>query len=53
MFDGNKKVMLLSYKPNINDLIKDDENNKWYKVLKIEGRKVLSRRTINPTILRN
>lgn len=48
MFGSNlkdKKVMGLSYKPSINDLIKDDENNKWYKVLKVEGRKAYSRRT--------
>nr|WP_173026371.1 hypothetical protein [Aeromonas sp. Ne-1] len=48
MFVGEKRVMVLSYKPSVNDLIRDDGGYKWYKVLKIEGRKVYSRRTLNP-----
>jgi len=48
MFIGEKRVMVLSYKPSINDLIRDDNSHKWYKVLKIEGRKVYSRRTLDP-----
>ncbi|WP_273123424.1 hypothetical protein [Bacillus weihaiensis] len=44
----NKKVMGLSYKPDIGDVIRNDENNKFYKVLKLEGRKVYSRITFDP-----
>ncbi|MCM3443982.1 hypothetical protein [Metabacillus halosaccharovorans] len=51
MFVGDKRVMVLSYKPTVNDLIRDDDTYKWYKVLKIDGRKVYSRRTIDPRFL--
>jgi hypothetical protein len=46
MYVKEERVMVLSYKPKIDDVIKDDTTNKWYKVLKIEGRKVQARRTI-------
>jgi hypothetical protein len=46
MYVKEERVMVLSYKPKIDDVIKDDATNKWYRVLKIEGRKVQARRTI-------
>lgn len=51
MYVDKERVMVLSYKPSINDIIRDCDTHKWYKVLKIEGRKVQSRRTIDPRIL--
>lgn len=48
LFADNERVMVLSYKPDINDVIRDDETDKWYRVNKIEGRKVQASRTIDP-----
>lgn len=48
--DG-KKIFSFSYKPSINDVIKDDETNHWYLVTKVEkgrGRKIYGRSTVNP-----
>jgi hypothetical protein len=45
-----KKVMGLSYKPDIGDVIRDDQNNKWYKVERLEGRKTYSRFTVDPRL---
>ena len=46
MYVNEERVMVLYYKPDIDDVIKDDDTGKWYRVLKVEGRKVQARRTI-------
>ncbi|WP_338657018.1 hypothetical protein V6B14_22715 (plasmid) [Sporosarcina psychrophila] len=48
--DG-KKIFSFSYKPGMEDVIKDSDTNRWYQVTKVEpgrGRKIYGRRTINP-----
>ena len=46
MYVNEDRVMVLHYKPDIDDVIKDDDTGKWYRVFKVEGRKVQARRTI-------
>ncbi|MEP9408606.1 hypothetical protein ABKP09_20005 [Peribacillus frigoritolerans] len=46
MYVNKERVMVLSYKPKIDDVIKDDKTSKWYKVLKVEGRTVQARKTM-------
>lgn len=48
LFENNKRVMVLSYKPDINDVIRDDDTDRWYRVTKIEGRKIQARLTVDP-----
>jgi hypothetical protein len=48
LYVDDKKVMGLSYKPELDDVIKDDDTGKWYKVLRIKGRKAYARPTIDP-----
>jgi hypothetical protein len=48
--DG-KRLFSFSYKPSKNDVVKDDETNRWYLVTNVEegrGRKIIGRPTVNP-----
>ncbi|WP_409177473.1 hypothetical protein [Brevibacillus fortis] len=49
MFVKGKRVMVLSYKPTLGDIIKNDATGDWYKVESIEGRKVQSYGISAPT----
>ncbi|MFA4132559.1 MULTISPECIES: hypothetical protein [unclassified Brevibacillus] len=48
MFVDGKRVMVLSYKPKIEDTIKDDATDRWYRVQQIVGRKVQARNASDP-----
>lgn len=50
MYVREERVMVLHYKPSIQDLIRNDAIDKWYRVDKIVGRKVYAHNTFNPYI---
>jgi hypothetical protein len=48
---NGEKIFSFSYKPSKNDIIRDDETNRWYRVTDVEegrGRKIYGHATANP-----
>lgn len=48
MFVNDQKIMVLRYKPEKGDIIRDDDTNEWYRVLSIDGRTVKATYSYDP-----
>lgn len=50
MYHNQQRVMVLSYKPSLHDIIKNDDTHTFYKVICIEGKTVHCQLTTDPRI---
>lgn len=50
MYHNQKRVMVLSYKPSLHDVVKNDDTDTFYEVIRIEGKIVHCQLTTDPRI---